>query len=186
MPTLGSWLLSAYSGGEQVGETRMLELLQHAALGVPIRLMHPADARYPGTGPRTLVDGARGGTFNDGFWNGWWGTDLDAAIDLGTQRRVTSVALALLEQVNSWIAYPDTIELHHSRDDTTWELVQRRVLDRPVVADASSRELFAFDLPDGFRTRWLRVVARGGRRLPAWHSGAGQPAWIFADEIVVR
>ena len=99
---------------------------------------------------------------------------------------MSSVNLSLLEQVNSWIVYPDTIELHQSLDGTNWQLVQRKSLDRPVVADASSRELFSFEVPANFRTRWVRVVAKGGMRLPAWHSGAGQPAWIFADEIVVQ
>ena len=96
------------------------------------------------------------------------------------------VALSLLEQVNSWIVYPDTIELHQSQDGSSWQVVQRKALNRPVVADASSRDLVSFDVPAGLRTRWIRVVARGGKRLPAWHAGAGQPAWIFADEIVVK
>jgi hexosaminidase len=135
---------------------------------------------------QTLVDGARGTTFNDGLWNGWWGPDLDAAIDLGQVQPVRTVALSLLEQVNSWIVYPDTIELHHSLDGSSWKEVQRKELNRPAAADASSRELFAFDVPAELKTRWVRVVAKGGKRLPAWHSGAGQPAWIFADEIVVQ
>jgi hypothetical protein len=32
----------------------------------------------------------------------------------------------------------------------------------------------------------VRLVAKGGQRLPAWHLGAGGEAWIFADEIEVR
>jgi hexosaminidase len=169
-----------------VGAARTVAVDAHAGVGRPIRLATPPDSRYPGTGARTLVDGARGTTFNDGLWNGWWGPDLDAAIDLEQVRPVDGVALSLLEQVNSWITYPDTIELHQSRDGSIWQLVQRKVLGRPMMADASSRELVAFDLPEGLRTRWVRVVAKGGKRLPAWHSGAGQPTWIFADEIVIQ
>jgi hypothetical protein len=120
------------------------------------------------------------------LWNGWWGPDLDAAIDLGQVQPVSSVALSLLEQVNSWIVYPDTVELYRSDDGSHWELVQQKSLNRPIQADASSRDLVAFDLPGGFQTRWVRVIAKGGKRLPAWHSGAGQPTWIFADEIIIR
>jgi hexosaminidase len=172
--------------GEQIGESRTVTMHRHAGIGRPVRLITPTDSRYPGTGAHTLVDGARGTTFNDGLWNGWWGPDLDAAIDLGQVQPVSSVALSLLEQVNSWIVYPDTVELYRSDDGSHWELVQQKSLNRPIQADASSRDLVAFDLPGGFQTRWVRVIAKGGKRLPAWHSGAGQPTWIFADEIVVN
>lgn len=186
LPGAGAWQLVAHTSEGRVGEARTILSIDHLARGRPVQFATPADARYPGTGPHTLVDGVRGTTFNDGFWNGWWGSDLDAAIDLGGVRPVTAVSLSLLEQVNSWIVYPDTIELHQSQDGSSWRVVQRKALNRPVVADASSRDLVSFDVPAGLRTRWIRVVARGGKQLPAWHAGAGQPAWIFADEIVVK
>ena len=34
--------------------------------------------------------------------------------------------------------------------------------------------------------RYVRVVARGVDPLPEWHPGAGNPGWIFADEIIVE
>lgn len=182
----GEFSLSGEYRGEQIGELRHITMVRHFGASRLVRLATPTDARYPGTGAWSLADGARGRTFNDGLWNGWQGPDLDATFDLDAARPVTLIALSMLENVNSWIVYPDTIELHQSSDGVTWELVQRKTLNRAVVPDASSRELFAFDLPDGFRTRWVRVVAKGGKRLPAWHAGAGQHAWIFADEIVIE
>jgi hexosaminidase len=182
----GEFHLSGEYRGESIGEPRSITMVRHFGVSRLVRLATPTDARYPGTGAQTLADGARGQTFNDGLWNGWWGPDLDATFDLDAVRPVTVVALSLLENVNSWIVYPDTLELFRSSDGDRWELVHRKILDRPVVQDASSRELFPFDLPADFRARWLRVVAKGGKRLPAWHSAAGQPAWIFADEIVIE
>lgn len=186
LPSAGVWRLSARWDGESVGEQRTITVVDHLAVGKPIRLATPADARYPGTGPHTLVDGARGTAYNDGFWNGWLGPDLDAMIDLGRDMAVHTVELSLLEQVNTWILFPETVELYGSDNGRDWQLVERKVTDRPVVPEATSRELLGFRLPASFTTRWLRVVAHGGRRLPEWHSGAGELAWIFADEIVVR
>jgi hypothetical protein len=37
----------------------------------------------------------------------------------------------------------------------------------------------------GATVRYFRVVARK-QLLPDWHAGAGNPAWIFADEIVIE
>jgi hexosaminidase len=173
-------------GSARIGEPRAITVLDHVARGKPVRLVTPSDARYPGTGALTLVDGVRGTTFNDGFWNGWWGPDLDATIDLDAEQPITAVTLSLLEQVNSWILYPESVELHVSSDGTTWQQVARRTLDPVVRPDAASLQSVVLSAPGGANARWVRVVARGGRRLPAWHAGAGQPAWIFADEIAVR
>jgi len=186
LPGPGTWQVSPRWGDALVGEPRTITVVDHLALGRPIQLATPADARYPGTGPLTLVDGARGTAFNDGFWNGWVGPDLDATIDLGASRTVRSVDLSLLEQVNSWILFPEVVELHASVDGQQWQRVGRSVIDRPVRPDAASRELVRVPLAAPLETRYLRVIARGGRRLPSWHSGAGELAWIFADEIVVR
>lgn len=185
LPGAGAWhLVASYAGG-RVGEARSITVVDHLARGRPIHFATPPSARYQGTGPYTLTDGVRGAAFNDGFWNGWWGSDLDATIDLGGEQAIGSVTLSLLEQVNSWILYPEWVELH-LRDAGGWHLVGQRLLDPTVRPDAATRQAVSFALPEGTRAAGVRVVARGGRRLPAWHSGAGQPAWIFADEIVVR
>ncbi len=186
LPGAGTWQLSARWNGELVGEARTIIAVDHLAVGQPIHLATPTDSRYPGTGAQTLVDGVRGTDFHDGFWNGWQGPDLDATIDLGSAQPVHSVALSLLEEVNSWILYPVAVAVYYSQDGSTWQLAERRELDQTVTAGAASRKLVSFDLPTGTTARYLRVVADGGRTLPAWHLGAGGAAWIFADEVEVR
>jgi hexosaminidase len=34
--------------------------------------------------------------------------------------------------------------------------------------------------------RYVKLSARNRGTCPAWHKGAGGPAWIFIDEIAVR
>jgi hexosaminidase len=186
LPGTGTWQLVAAWGNARIGEPRTITVVDHLARGRSIRLATPADARYPGTGAHTLVDGVRGTAFNDGFWNGWWGPDLDVAIDLGNSRTIREVSISMLEQVGSWIAYPEVIELHRSDDGEQWRLLQRLETGREIAPEAASRHMFAFALPQGTAARWVRIVARGARILPGWHSGAGQPAWLFVDEVIVR
>jgi hexosaminidase len=38
----------------------------------------------------------------------------------------------------------------------------------------------------GKRARYVRVIAKNIGACPAWHPGAGEKAWIFADEIVIE
>ena len=34
--------------------------------------------------------------------------------------------------------------------------------------------------------RYIKVVARNVGVCPSWHSGAGDKAWLFVDEIIVQ
>ena len=36
------------------------------------------------------------------------------------------------------------------------------------------------------KTSKLKITARSLKKCPEWHRGAGQPSWIFIDEIVVE
>jgi hexosaminidase len=185
LPQGGNWLLSAMIGDDSVGEPRSIVLENHLAVGRPISFATAADSRYPGTGSSNLVDGARGATFRDGFWNGWWGSDLDATVDLESTQSIGTVKLSLLEEVNSWIVYPRSVEIHLADQAGNWRLVASQELAGEIAADAASTRVVELRLPEGTRARKVRVVARTGGPLPAWHPGAGSPAWIFADEILV-
>ena len=34
--------------------------------------------------------------------------------------------------------------------------------------------------------RGMSIQARNIGKCPEWHSGAGEPAWLFADEIIIE
>ena len=36
------------------------------------------------------------------------------------------------------------------------------------------------------KARYIKVIAKNQGVCPDWHVGEGQPAWIFADEIVIE
>lgn len=186
LPATGDWSIGARWHDQSVGEPRPIRLVNDLAVGRPLTFATPTDKRYPGTGPHTLVDGVLGTAYNDGFWNGWQGPDLDVTVDLGADRAIGAVELSLLEEVNNWILYPAAVEAHLSDDGTSWRSGGRQELHLPVVADAASRKIVRLELPGASHARYVRVVATTGGPLPAWHSGAGQPAWIFADEVMIR
>ena len=39
---------------------------------------------------------------------------------------------------------------------------------------------------DSVKARYIRVIAKNIGQCPSWHPGAGQKAWIFADEIIIE
>jgi hexosaminidase len=39
---------------------------------------------------------------------------------------------------------------------------------------------------DNVSGRYVQVHAKNIKTIPKWHEGAGQKAWIFADEVVIE
>jgi hexosaminidase len=141
--------------------------------------------KYPGHGATTVIDGFRGpADFQDSAWLGFEGDDVTATLDLGRTQRVDTVTAGYLQQQGSWIFLPSNVTVSTSVDGKRWT--------RPVeVASpvARSEEVLAKDFvcPLGNTSaRYIRVAARNIGVCPPWHSGAGDKAWLFVDEIIVR
>jgi predicted alpha-1,2-mannosidase len=141
--------------------------------------------QYAASGPDALVDGVRGTeNFRLGGWQGFLGTDLDVTLDLGEPRDVREVTMGFLQDTGSWILMPRRIVLQRSADGVTFVDVgeARNTLSNQTAA-ATTRE---FTIAVDTRARYLRLHVERYGKLPAWHPGAGQEAWFFADEIVIR
>ena len=183
----GTLAVRAFVGDQPMLVERRLSFASHLARGRPLTLAAPPAARYQGTGPRTLTDGLLGSAdFADGLWQGWQGVDLDLTIDLGAVRDVAVVEGSFLQNTPSWIVMPRDMDVMLSSDGTTWSAAQTATHDVRVDQRETILRRLSVTAPPGTQARFVRVVAHGSGPLPAWHSGAGHPSWIFADEIVVR
>ncbi len=180
----GELTVAPFRGERQALDGMRFRLVSHLALGAELRTAAPAKRSYTAG---ALADGILGGfDFADGTWAAWQGPDLDAVIDLGEVRDVRRIAMNFLQQSGSWIVLPRSVEYALSEDGKQWRSVQQQDLQ----ADASASERFVRQVewraPQPLRARWIKVVARTYGTLPPGHAGAGHPAWLFADEIVVE
>ena len=161
------------------------DVIAHSGVGARVTLATPPSPQYPGGGAAALTDGRFGSKDHaDGRWLGFRGHALDAIVDLGAPRAVRSVSVDCLRNQQAWIFLPYRIELSISADGERWEVVARR--EEPVVrSDAIVARSRSVPAP-GRSVRYVRIVAHPVDPLPAWHPGAGQPGWVFADEIIVE
>jgi len=71
----------------------------------------------------------------------------------------------------------------------TWNTtVATRRIDIPLKRNAPG-QLAVKPLvlePKDISARYVRFRAESVGKLPDWHPAAGNPAWLFVDEIVVR
>ena len=160
--------------------------VNHLALGKPISFVEPPDARYTASRPDALVDGFRASNNYQFGWQGWYGKDMVATIDLGSVRSVGGLEVAFLQDQQSWIFLPSSVRWDTSTDGEHWELGQEST-DTTAAAKGPLQALgTGWSIScHGKAARYIRVTAKNLGDLPAWHGSKGQ-CWLFCDEIMVR
>ncbi len=133
-----------------------------------------------------MIDGVRGTlNFASGEWQGYQPYDLVAVIDLQRETAVKRLGGGFLQDARSWIWMPTHIEFEVSPDNATW----RKVAD--INTDVDPRDMtpvirnYVKDII-AVKARYVRVHAYNPGKIPAWHPGAGNDAFIFVDEIFIE
>ncbi len=142
---------------------------------------------YNGGAPDALIDGLRGGEdYRSGGWQGFEGQNLECIIDLSEVRTLNKISGGFLQDENSWIFFPTSVEYFASengKDFRSLGTVKSKVLPREQGVFLEN-----FDLPvKGTKARYLKVKANSLIKCPSWHKGAlyDGKAWVFADEIAI-
>lgn len=157
----------------------------HAALGADVEYKTQPSHRYPGIGSKTLTDGLKGSAnHRDGLWQGFYGDDLEVVIDLGNEKDINAVSGSFIQRQRSWIFMPVEMKVALSQDGVTFsEFYSIRNTIDPDAEGEILQEL-TVDFPEQ-KARFVKVIAKNIGICPPWHRGAGDNAWLFADEIVV-
>jgi predicted alpha-1,2-mannosidase len=145
-----------------------------------------ASAPYNQTGYFALLDGVRGSdNFGDGNWTGFNGNNLEMVIDLGRRVPLNRITLSYLQNTGSWIFPPRSIQFALSDDGKTFRTVNESGNNEPQdhLDIAVRRVSHEFSKQ---RSRFVKIVAENFGKLPEWHSGAGNDAWLFVDEVVIE
>ncbi len=176
----------AFRDGRPLGLTTGEPITFHLASFKPVTYRLPYSQKYTAGGNFGLTDGLRGSAqYSDGRWQGFLENDLDVQIDLGDTSSISTVACGFLENPGVYIFFPDSVEFNVSTDGNHFIHAGTVV---PTFGQAK-RDLAEKDLSVSFprmAARYVRVHARNIGRVPQGYKGEGEPAWIFADEVVVR
>lgn len=152
-----------------------------------LRLSAPYAPQYAAAGDDTLIDGLRGNdSFKTGRWQGYRVPALTVDVDLGEVRPVASVTMGFLQDTGSWILMPAAVRVLTSTDGTAFVPLGVVSSQTPGQQRGAAIEdmIVRADVP--VRARHVRLIVEGRGPLPQWHPGAGEMAWFFADEIIVR
>ena len=175
-----------FMDGKRTGKTSEKTIYFHKAIGKPVSYKIPHKQKYSGGGPLTLVDGLTGTTnYNDGYWQGWEGEDLDVVIDLGEPEFIEKISLSFLEAQGSWIFLPTEVVVSFSDEGNSFKHEKKLSLIDGENFGENNRKVVDMNSLNS-SGRFVRVQAINRKICPDWHDGTGGKAWIFADEIVVK
>lgn len=164
-----------------------------------ITLSEPPNERYNEGGAFTLVDGitAQEKRVNT-EWLGWR-ESVTITVDLGREQDINYIGIGALNETYGWIHVPKVVEFSVSNDGKTYAPLG---VDLPTMneiplqtVDAAWRKDKAMAVIQGrhqFKTektgkaRYVKIHVQHIGAIPAGFPGAGNPAWMFLDEIEVR
>ena len=150
----------------------------------PITLRQQPAEQYTYKGAVVLNDGNLGrGAYNSGRWLGFCGYPLDAVISLEQPAEMQHVRFHALTNKGAWIYNPSHVKVLVSDDGETFREVAQKEI--PISTWVDNDGIFAYEVDfEPVTAKYVEVVI-SGYDLPEDHSGFGNPAWIFVDEIEV-
>ncbi|MDX2171771.1 MAG: GH92 family glycosyl hydrolase [Bacteroidota bacterium] len=152
-----------------------------------ITVSSKANSQYNANGPISLVDGLNGeADWRKGNWLGYQNQDFECVVDLKNKRDISFVSLNCLQDSRSWILMPTQVDIYVSNDNKKFSLVG--TVENHITPDNETIQTQKFEkqLAKFVNARYVKIVAKNFGKLPDWHLGKGDNAFIFVDEIEIK
>lgn len=141
--------------------------------------------QYAGSGMQTLVDGQKGTEeYRSTEWQGFQGKDVTAVIELNETKEVSRVTVSTLEDMHSWIFGPASITIEVSNDGVTFKNFGTKKYNIPTSDTGITVKNCRIEHAP-IAAKFIRVTVRSIGNCPDWHLGAGNPTWLFLDEVQI-
>lgn len=172
-----------FVAGKASGSSAQVNFRQHLATNADLNLKTLPSPKYIAGGPSSLINGMLGSNdqFNDQQWLGFAGDDIEAEIELKTPEDLKTIQFRFFHAPAQWIYAPKSVEvrLKNSPND-------KGVLFT-VQVQPKAQKVYEADLDLKSTTaRYLAIKVPNYGIIPASQKGAGNPAWLFIDEIILN
>jgi hexosaminidase len=168
---------------EKLGRDFTLVFNNHKAVHKNITLDPKPSKAYPGSGKEGLINGVSGSSsrYGDKEWLGFWGKDVTIKIDLGKPMKINSISTRFYNAPGQWIYTPKEIGISYVNNEDG-----RTLNNINQIKDSTSLivpHTFKFE---EITTQHIEIFIPNYGTIPEGLQGAGNEAWTFIDEIVVR
>ncbi|MBA3662991.1 MAG: glycoside hydrolase family 92 protein, partial [Bacteroidetes bacterium] len=151
-----------------------------------IELKSKYNKQYTAGGADGVIDGIYGDVnWRKGEWQGYQYQDFECIVDLNEPKEISFVSANFLQDTRSWIIFPTQLEVYGSSDNITFtlfETIKNTIDAKDYMAQTQTlKKEFAEQ-----KVRFVKLIARNFGKLPEWHEGKGDGAFIFIDEIEIK
>lgn len=152
-----------------------------------IRLLQPArDETYKSVPAAILIDRKKGEPdFRTGSWIGYRGVSMQTMLYLHQPQNISQVTISSRVDIGSKIMPPLQVEVWGGNDLKHLRLLTKTIPEQPKIDGPSYLKAYELKFAEG-EYKCLKVVLTPLAKLPSWHRGKGEKAWVFADEIMVN
>ena len=176
-----------FDDDEPLGRLFTQEFLYHKGVGATISINKEPHKSYPGSGAIGLINGIKGSDsrYGDSEWLGFWGEDIEIEINFKEPVEINEIDLRFYNAPGQWIYAPKEL-LFYSRFESG-ELVA----DKKMFENNLDNTLLEFNYEfgkynKGFKSQNVKFVIPNYGIIPEGHQGAGNKAWTFIDEIIIK
>ena len=148
------------------------------------QLTNAPKAPYNKSGNNGFINGivANDSRFSDGEWLAWEGKDIEATLSFATPTTISKISTRFYNSRGSWIHLPTSIEVLGSEDGKTFT---RLGLLQNLDNSKEGAVTVLFEIKST-TVQYLKLVAHPVTMIPAGFAGAGNPSWLFMDELIVK
>lgn len=152
-----------------------------------VRLITPADQKYQAKGNITIADGVKSDRQqNSGKWLGYRDNEFQSYLLFKKPVKASNVTLSMLRNVGGFIFPPVRIEVWGGANEKSLKLLKVIMPEMPVKETPNSENLIFDAAFEPQELSCIKLVAKPLSKLPAWHPGKGEKAWVFVDEVFVN
>lgn len=184
----GSCTLKAKAFGDiSTAKTFEKTFNSHMALGHSVTLVTEPHASYAYGAPDSLTDGIHGtDNYKSGEWSGWYNSPFVAVVDMKGSGEYREVSLGAFVYKYDWIFNPVNMKVEVSEDGRNFtEVAYAEYETIPNNNEGNGRIEYTLNF-EPTQKRYIKVSADVVMSIPEWHGGAGNPGFLFIDEIIVR
>ena len=173
-------------GGQMSGRTFEKSFTAHKAMGRPVEIITATHPNYTFNCPDLLTDGLVGeGPYNSGDFAGWYNQPFEVVADMGGAE-YSEVTLSTIVFKYDWIMNPTSFTILTSEDGENFtEVAHMDIECVGQMDDANGCQDYTLTFGQT-SAKYLKVIAGCCTSLPEWHPGAGHPAFLFVDEVIVK
>ncbi len=166
------------SKGEQKGNIFSQKIDLHKGVKAKVSLNTPAHDSYNAGGTRALHNGVIGDSkrYGDKEWLGFWGDDIEITYHFKTPERINSISTRFHNGNGQWIYAPENIFIQfNNQEKRQFAIKNSKNLLQNFTANFSEEDISS-----------IKITIPSYGKIPEGKQGAGNKAWTFIDEIIIK